>query len=98
MTYIVDPERREVTALARVAVWRRRRVIEIGCGDGRLTLRLAGLGARVLAIDPDPKRIRAARRNLPRRLEERIHYRVGQAERLGAARESFDLAVFAWAL
>ena len=97
MAYVVDPERREVRALERVAIWRRKRVIEIGCGEGRLTSRLARLGAWVLAIDPDAKRIRAARRSLPRRLAERVRYRVRQAERLDVARE-FDLAVFSWAL
>ena|SRR5262249_3549905 len=98
MTYIVDPERREVRALERVARWRGRLAIELGCGDGRLTLRLAGLGARVLAIDPDRERIRAARRGLPERFAERIRYRVGRAGRLGALDQSFDLAVFSWAL
>ena len=98
MTYVVDPERNEVRALERVARWRGRLVIEIGCGDGRLTLRLARLGAHVLAIDPDPERIRTARRALPARLAERVRYRVGRAGRIDARNRSYDLAVFAWAL
>ena len=49
----VDPEGNEVRALRRAGPWRGKRVLEIGCGEGRLTLRLAGLGARVDAIDPD---------------------------------------------
>src|SRR5258705_9669905 len=72
MTYVVDPERRELTALARIAPWRGRRVIELGCGDGRLTLRLAALGAQVLAIDPDAECIRAARLSLPERFADRV--------------------------
>jgi 2-polyprenyl-3-methyl-5-hydroxy-6-metoxy-1,4-benzoquinol methylase len=98
MTYVVDPERKEVTALARIAPWRGRRVIELGCGDGRLTLRLAALGARVLAIDPDAECIRAARLSLPERFADRVRYRVGRAGRLSAPAESYDLAVFSWAL
>ena len=98
MTCVVDPERNEVKALRSLAAWRGLRVIEIGCGDGRLTLRLAALGARVLAIDPDAKAIRAARRSLPERFAERVRYRVGRAGRLFAPKETFDLAVFAWAL
>lgn len=98
MAFVVDPERNEVKALRRIAAWRGRRVIEIGCGDGRLTLRLAALGARVLAIDPDAEAIRAARRSLPSRFAERVRYRVGRAGLLGGRKESFDLAVFAWAL
>ncbi|MEX0765817.1 MAG: class I SAM-dependent methyltransferase [bacterium] len=93
-----DPEQNEVRALERVTIWRRERVLEIGCGDGRLTLRLARLGAFVHAIDPDAKLIRTARTKLPRRFAKRIRYHVGQAEHLNYANDSFDLAVFAWAL
>ena len=98
MAYVVDPERREVTKIERAALWRRKRVIELDCGEGRLTLRLARLGARVLAIEPDPKLIRAARRRLPKRFSERVRYRVGRAERLDLPGQSFDLGVFAWSL
>lgn len=93
-----DPEQNEVRVLKRVTNWRRERVVEIGCGDGRLTLRLARLGAFVHAIDPDAKLIRTARTKLPRRFAKRIRYHVGQAEHLNHADESFDLAVFAWSL
>ncbi len=98
MTVQIDPEQNEVRALKRVADWRRKRVVEIGCGDGRLTLRLAKLGAVVHAIDPDAGLIRAARRNRPRQFVQLIRYQVGEAERLNQQDESFDLAVFAWAL
>jgi ubiquinone/menaquinone biosynthesis C-methylase UbiE len=94
----IDPEQNEVRALKRVTNWRRERVAEIGCGDGRLTLRLARLGAFVHAIDPDAKLIRTARTKLPKRFAKRIRYHVGEAEHLDFANESFDLAVFAWAL
>jgi 2-polyprenyl-3-methyl-5-hydroxy-6-metoxy-1,4-benzoquinol methylase len=98
VTCVVDPERNELKALRSFTAWRGRRVIEIGCGDGRLTLRLASLGARVLAIDPDADAIRAARKSLPERFAERVRYRVGRAGRLSGRKQSFDLAVFAWAL
>ena len=98
MAITIDPQEREVRALARLARWRGRRVLEIGCGDGRLTLRLASLGARVVALDPEATRVRAARRSLPRRLARRIEYRVGRAERLPYRAHEFDCVVFAWAL
>lgn len=98
MAINIDPEQNEVRALERVTHWRRERVIEIGCGDGRLTLRLARLGAFVHAIDPDAKLIRTARRKLPKRFANRVRYHVGNAEHLDHANESFDLAVFAWSL
>ncbi len=98
MAISVDPEQNEVHALRRAADWRRKRVIEIGCGEGRLTLRLARLGALVEAIDPDAKRIRAARAGLPQEFAGRVRYRVGKAQHLDRAGASFDIVVFAWAL
>ena len=96
MALHVDPDKNEIRALERVMDWRRKRVVEIGCGGGRLTLRLAGLGASVHAIDPDPKAVREARRTLPARYAKRVRYQVGGAESLKLRDESFDVAVFAW--
>jgi ubiquinone/menaquinone biosynthesis C-methylase UbiE len=105
MTVTIDPAGLEVRALVRATNWRGKQVLEIGCGDGRLTLRLAALGAaRIRAFDPDAKLIRAARSrtasatNLPKRYAERIEYRVGHAERLALPSSEFDLAVFSWVL
>jgi len=39
VSIIIDPEAKEIDALRRVARWHGARVLEIGCGDGRLTLR-----------------------------------------------------------
>jgi 2-polyprenyl-3-methyl-5-hydroxy-6-metoxy-1,4-benzoquinol methylase len=98
MAITVDPQQREVRAFERLARLQGKRVLEIGCGDGRLTRRLAGLGARVRAIDPDAGQIRLARASLPRSLARRIEYRVGQAERLPYRACEFDCVVFSWAL
>ena len=98
MAIIIDPEGIEIEALKQVAEWRGARVLEIGCGDGRLTLRLARLGAQVTAFDTDRSLIRAARRNLPKRFVGRVKYYAGSAEKLKHRAESFDLVVFAWSL
>jgi ubiquinone/menaquinone biosynthesis C-methylase UbiE len=98
MTLRVDPEQNEVRALKSVTGWRGTRVLEIGCGDGRLTLRLARLGAIVHASDPKTEVIAKARKNLPKRFAGRVRYKVGQAERLEYRDESFDAVVFAWSL
>ena len=50
----VDPEGAHLAALRRLAAFRGQRVLEVGCGDGRLTLGVAADGATVLAFDPDP--------------------------------------------
>jgi ubiquinone/menaquinone biosynthesis C-methylase UbiE len=94
----VDPEQNEIRALKQVGSWRGKKVLEIGCGDGRLTLRLARLGAGVHAIDPSADLVRAARKNLPARLTKKIRYQVGSAETLKYLSNTFDILVFSWVL
>lgn len=98
MAIEIDPEGREIAALGRVADWKGAHVLEVGCGDGRLTLRLAGLGARVTALDADRSLIRQARRALPKAYSRKVRYSVGSASRLRHPSQSFDLVVFAWSL
>ncbi len=98
MPLVIDPAGKEVRELARVTDWHGRRVLEIGCGDGRLTLRLARLGARVYAIDPNANEIRRARKQLPKRFASHIEYHKGDARSLKHKDGVFDCVVFAWAL
>ena len=53
MTELLDPEGAHIAALRRLADFAGQRVLELGCGDGRLTLGIAGVAAGVLAFDPD---------------------------------------------
>ena len=49
MTGVLDPEGVHLAALRRLCDFRGRRVLELGCGDGRLTLGIARDAAHVLA-------------------------------------------------
>jgi ubiquinone/menaquinone biosynthesis C-methylase UbiE len=99
MALIIDPAKEEVRALRKATNWRGKRVTEIGCGDGRLTLRLASLGPwKIQALDPDPKLIHNARKNIPERYADRIDYHLGHAEKLKFSAGTFDIAVFSWVL
>ena len=98
MALRIDPEKNEVYALKAMADWHNKRVIEIGCGNGRLTRRLAHLGGQVDALDPDRKVIATARKDLPASLSERIRFRVGSALDLKYPKQTFDIAVFSWVL
>src|SRR5689334_1065903 len=94
----IDPEQNEILALESVTDWRDKRVLEVGCGDGRLTRRLAELGAVVHAIDPDASLVSKARKTFPQRLARSVRFNAGNAERLGHQKGWFDAVIFAWAL
>jgi SAM-dependent methyltransferase len=61
-------------------------ILDLGCGDGQLTLRIASTGARVAGVDNSPEMLAAAR-------SRGIDAREGSAESLPFADRSFD-AVF----
>ena len=98
MALRIDLEKHEVHALKAMTDWRNKRVIEIGCGSGRLTRRLARLGAQIEAIDPDRKLIATAKKDLPGHLSDRMRFKVGSALDLKYPKQTFDIAVFSWVL
>ncbi len=99
MSLRIDPAQAELRALKKVANWTGKRVLEIGCGDGRLTLRLASLGPRKIeALDPSVQLVRMARKTLPFKYRKRVEYHVGKAEKLKYPEGLFDIVVFSWVL
>jgi ubiquinone/menaquinone biosynthesis C-methylase UbiE len=94
----LDPEGAHLAALRRLADFRGRRVLEMGCGEGRLTVGIAENAAHVLAFDPDGESVAEARRSLPVELADRVTYRVASAQSLEIERGEFDLVVFSWSL
>jgi len=68
-------------------------LLDIGCGDGRLTALLAGKPEAITAIDPDESRIETARRNISG-----VNFLVGSGEELDFARETFDIVLFSYSL
>lgn len=99
MPLVIDPAGKEIRALQDLTDWSGKRVLEIGCGDGRLTLRLAAFGpGSIEAIDPDARRIRSARRRLPAACSSFVHFHTGQAQKLKYPADEFDIVVFAWSL
>jgi len=74
------------------------RVVEVGCGDGRLTPGIAEHAASVLAFDPDEIAVARARAVLPDALAGRVTYRVDSASGIGLRPSSFDVVVFSWTL
>jgi predicted RNA methylase len=95
---IVDPTGAELAALAEVVDFSGLRVLEIGCGSGRLTWRYAGPAKEILGIDPDEEAIAAARAATPPELGERVRFEVASPVERDVPRRHFDLAFFSWSL
>ena len=58
---VLDPEGAHLAALRRLGDFADQRVLEMGCGQGRLMLGIAADAAHVLAFDPDADAIALAR-------------------------------------
>ena len=98
MSIQIDPEQNEIRALKKAVQWTERDVLEVGCGDGRLAGRVAGLGASVTAIDPGIELVRSAGiapKEIP---NQNIRYTIGDGQQLPFSGESFDIVVLGWAL
>ena len=98
MAVLPDPEDTETKALHSFADFNGRRVLEIGCGDGRLTWRYADWAAHVVAIDPKADDIEIAVEDCPAELRHKIEFRVARLEELDIPEEKFDLALLSWSL
>ena len=98
MSRVIDPEGAHLAALRRLGDFRGQRVLELGCGDGRLTLGIAADTAGVLAFDPDAEAVERARSSLPIELAQRVTYQVASGRQIEIKPGSFDLALFSWSL
>jgi 2-polyprenyl-3-methyl-5-hydroxy-6-metoxy-1,4-benzoquinol methylase len=100
MAIRTDPENNETRALFDMANFGGQHVLEIGCGDGRLTWLYADQAARVTAIEPSAKQIALARANLPGRLQDRVEFQAIAFEDFAAASPSaaFDMVILSWSL
>jgi ubiquinone/menaquinone biosynthesis C-methylase UbiE len=94
----IDPEGAETAALAKLVELEGLCVLELGCGNGRLTFRYAQRAQRVLAIDPDHECIAEARATTPPELRDTVEFLVSKAEDVDAPRSSFDVALFSSSL
>jgi ubiquinone/menaquinone biosynthesis C-methylase UbiE len=94
---VIDPEA-EMAALRTLGGLDGARVLEIGCGDGRLTFRYAPAARSVVAIDPRAEAIAKAGDMLPVESAERVRFEIGSALELDQPPASFDMALLSHSL
>ena len=88
--YGTEPERIEAVVALDGA-----RVLDVGCGEGRLTGFAAERAAGVYAFDPNAERVEKAQAAVDVGL---VGFGVHGAEALDVERESFDVALCGWSL
>lgn len=95
-----DPENNETRALFDLVDFSGKHVLEIGCGEGRLTWRYADRAAHVTAIDPFAEGIALARAATPPELKQRVEFQQGRFLDFAAASppSRFDVAILSWSL
>ena len=93
-----DPDGAELRAITDLVQLAGKRVIDVGCGSGRLTRMAAEQAASVYAFDPKEASVKDARESLPAGLRGRVSFRVHGVEQLDLARRRFDIALCGWSL
>jgi ubiquinone/menaquinone biosynthesis C-methylase UbiE len=93
-----DPAGVETGAIDSLVELEGARVLEVGCGEGRLTTFAADRAALVYAFDPNGERVEEARSSLNAEQARRVRFGVHAVEALDVGREHFDLALCGWSL
>ena len=100
MTVAADPEGVSAQAIADFVDLGERKILEIGCGKGRLTFPLAEIAGHITAIDPVEEDIRKAIEGTPAHLKQKIEFIPQSIEAYKHPESSapFDLSIFTWSL
>ena len=98
MAYALDPEQNELRALYDLIDMAGKDVVELGCGDGRLTWRYAEHATSVLAIDTKQADIEEARKQAPPTSHGNITFQVADLAAADLPRDAFDVVLFSRSL
>jgi ubiquinone/menaquinone biosynthesis C-methylase UbiE len=88
----------EAAAIAARVSLNGKRILDVGCGQGRLTTFAAARAKSVYAFDPSAQNVAVARAALTDEQRSRVHFAVHDAEALDLQHDRFDLALCGWSL
>jgi 2-polyprenyl-3-methyl-5-hydroxy-6-metoxy-1,4-benzoquinol methylase len=98
MSIALDPEQAETRAIHSLVDFTGTNVLEVGCGDGRLTWRFAEQARAVLALDPEASAIETAQANCPAHLLQKVTFQTADITRVELAPTAYDVVVLSWSL
>jgi ubiquinone/menaquinone biosynthesis C-methylase UbiE len=98
MMVVLDPAGMETHVIHRLIDFSSAKVLEVGCGDGRLTWLYAHDAASVTALDPNKESIKQARKSAPKDLRSRVKFRAADITTCTLPEAAFDIAVLSWSL
>lgn len=98
MSLQTDADGNERRFIHRFVDFRDKRVLEIGCGEGRLTWKYAAKTSLTIGFDSDLTALRIAQVDRAEDLAARVFFLGTSAEYLPFAKEKFDIAVLSWSL
>lgn len=98
MSVTIDPLGLETGVINALVDFDGLRVLEVGCGDGRMTWRFAEKASSVLALDVDEEKIETARRATPDHLRSRVTFDTTDITEAPLPAHSFQAAVLSYSL
>jgi ubiquinone/menaquinone biosynthesis C-methylase UbiE len=100
MRVSIDPEGTEIQVIHQLVDFAGKKVLEVGCGDGRMTWRYADQAVAVLALETSDAKIQQAIDNTPGRLLGKVDFRVADITEAGLELpiEAFEVAVLSHSL
>ena len=98
MAVRLDPEEIETEVIHNLIDFCGKSVLEIGCGNGRMTWRFAHEAASVLAFDLKEAEIAAAKEHTPDALKGTVSFQMADIRGIDLPEGAFDVAIISWSL
>jgi len=98
MPNFIDPEETERNILHALVKFSNAYILEVGCGDGRLSRHYVEAATRVVGVDSDWDELRLAWDEYLEGQQHKVTLSQARAEQLPYANNSFDVVVMGWSL